>query len=151
MLIIWFPILLWHLRSVFPFSVSMYWSDCVSMRLAVTCVFRACFCFRITGRLNRKLYDTLARKWHRRRKTRTQPLQHLYLLPTAECRGRAGPGTWLHLPWTLRASTFRDDVSAILWLGSSLASLCVSSSFSFIKSITKEKWIVCLLVMFKYW
>lgn len=21
------------------------------------------------------------------------PLQHLYLLPTAECRGRAGPGT----------------------------------------------------------
>ena len=137
---------LWKRENV-PFSVSMYWSDCVSMRLAVTCVFRACFCFRITGRWNRKLYDTLAWKWHR-----TQPLCN-----TSTCcpQPSAGEGLALGPDSNRRGLAVQCDVSATLRSRSSLVGFLCSwpllvylCPFSLIKSITREKWIVCLLLLF---
>lgn len=60
MLISLIPRLALAFKLCLPFQFP--WSDCLSVWLAVTCVFHACFCFRITGRRNRKLYDTLDRK-----------------------------------------------------------------------------------------
>lgn len=104
----------------------------VSVRLAVTYVFLAYFCFRITGSWNRKPHDTVDRKWHRHRKIRTCP-QHLYLLP-ADRSEKAGEG--FSQEWTLATEDSGEPpcslVMSLQYFGDSLlwlvSHLCLSLS-----------------------